>query len=169
MRISLKAAAVVCLAIALAACAPAAQEPESPVEEPDTTAADVEAINAVRDAFVVAYNAGDAAALVALLTDDAVVMPPNEPALVGSDAYQSWTEAFFEQFTTELTITSEEIVVAGDWAFDRGVYTQTLTSAAGGDAIQDSGKYLVIFQRQADSAWKVARDIWNSDIPPAEM
>ena len=168
MRFQASAALLLSFLIA-ASCAPPAEEPEPEAEEAVTAEADVEAINAVRDAFAVAYNAGDAAALVALLTDDVVLMPPNEPALVGSDAYQSWTEALFEQFTTELTIMSEELVVAGDWAFDRGVYTQTLTSTAGGDVIQDSGKYLVIFQRQADGAWKVARDIWNSDIPPAEM
>jgi ketosteroid isomerase-like protein len=31
------------------------------------------------------------------------------------------------------------------------------------DPIDDQGKYLVIFQRQADGSWRVARDMDNSN------
>ncbi|MDA2927836.1 hypothetical protein MYX78_11520 [Acidobacteria bacterium AH-259-G07] len=34
-----------------------------------------------------------------------------------------------------------------------------------GEPIEDNGKYIVILQKQPDNAWKIARDIWNSDNP----
>jgi ketosteroid isomerase-like protein len=43
----------------------------------------------------------------------------------------------------------------------------TLTPRAGGTAINDEGKYLVVVQRQTDGSYKVARDIDNSSMPLA--
>ena len=30
----------------------------------------------------------------------------------------------------------------------------------------DDGKYIEIWKRQADGSWKIAYDIFNSDLPP---
>jgi ketosteroid isomerase-like protein len=35
--------------------------------------------------------------------------------------------------------------------------------------VEDRGKYLEIWKRQADGSWKVALDIFNSDLPLPEM
>ena len=66
----------------------------------------------------------------------------------------------------EETWSSEEIVVAADWAFTRGTYSSTFTPRAGGEPVQENGKSLWILERQADGSWKYARAIWNSDNPP---
>jgi len=57
------------------------------------------------------------------------------------------------------TVVSDETVVAGDWAFDRGRAHRTLTPVAGGDTIEVDSEVVVILRRQADGAWKVARTI----------
>ncbi len=69
---------LLCIAVGVTACAPVAEQPAP--EPAPTTEADVAAINRVHDEYTNALNAGDAAAYVALLTEDAVVMPPNQPA-----------------------------------------------------------------------------------------
>lgn len=33
----------------------------------------------------------------------------------------------------------------------------------GGEALEDLCKGIIVYRRQADGGWKVARDIWNSD------
>jgi len=33
--------------------------------------------------------------------------------------------------------------------------------------IDDRGKFVVVWKKQADGAWKIVADIWNSDMPPA--
>ena len=47
-------------------------------------------------------------------------MPPNHEALIGRQAITDDMVAMFEGMGAELTISSEEVEVAGDWAFDRG-------------------------------------------------
>ena len=39
----------------------------------------------------------------------------------------------------------------------------TLTPKAGGDSVEDHGKYIDLLRRQTSGSWKFARLIWNSD------
>jgi ketosteroid isomerase-like protein len=96
-------------------------------------------------------------------------MPPNAPANVGRQAIRSWAQSFFGAFRTQFALSVEEVQMTGDWAFERGAYRITLTSKAGGEPLQDIGKYITIYQRQPGGSWKVARDIWNSNTPPPRM
>ena len=154
------------LSLAIAACQPAPQqETTTPTPKPPTQAEIAAAIDGVRREYAAAVNAGDAAAVAALFTDDAVGMLPNAPAAMGKEAIQSNLQSRFDQFTYELVNSQGEAVGAGNWAFSRGAYTLKATPKAGGKAIEDSGKYLNILERQSDGSWKIARHIWNSDKP----
>ena len=46
-------------------------------------------IDKVREAFNLAYSDGNAVGLAGLLAEDAVWMPPGEPAVIGRDAIQA--------------------------------------------------------------------------------
>ena len=131
-----------------------------------STKADVEAINSMRERAVPVFNRGDVDAIMSFFTDDAVVMAPNSPPAIGKDAVRSLWQAFFGQFTAEETLSSHEILMFGDWAFERGSYTVTLTPKSGGGPIQDNGKIIFVWQRQPDGSWKIARDMWSSNNPP---
>ncbi|MDA2931509.1 SgcJ/EcaC family oxidoreductase, partial [Acidobacteria bacterium AH-259-O06] len=148
----------------LGACAPAVEEP---LEEATSTEADVEAVNSLHDEYVTVHNDNDAERLAALYTQDAVLMPPNEPARAGNQAVQSWFQDAFDQSTAELSLASDEVQVTADSAFDRGTYTIKLTPKSGGEAIEDNGKWILILRKQPDGSWKIARAIWNSDKPPS--
>ena len=131
------------------------------MEEPDTTEADVEAINQMAANYAAAENAGDLDGIMAVFTDDAVRMPPNAPAIIGKESIRSLMQTNLEQNTYQLDNPPEEVQVSGDLAFARGTYTVTVTPKAGGESIQLEGKYLVVCQKQPDGSWKAARDIWN--------
>jgi uncharacterized protein (TIGR02246 family) len=135
-------------------------------QEQSTNQADVEAINNVRAAHIAALNDGDVDAWVAAFTGDGVQMPPNAPANLGMESIRAWSQAFLAPFRVEFTLVVDEVQVAGDWAFERGTYTITLTPKAGGEPMQDIGKYITIYGRQPSGAWGMARDIWNSNNPP---
>lgn len=128
--------------------------------------ADVEAINKLREQEMAAFSAADVNTLLILFTNDAIVMPPNEPALYGKDAIRAWLENVYKQFTVQGKYTSSDVVLAGDWAFERFTSTLTTTPVAGGEPVQEVIKGLHIYRRQADGSWKIAQDIWNTDNPP---
>lgn len=162
---------IICV-IGLVACAPAGQgePPETPAEDPQPVEDDIQAIATVADAFVAAAIAGDVDTMVATYTDDASLMPPEMPAAEGSDAIRAWFEAFFEQMTIEtFTLDAAAVEVAGDWAYRRGSFEMTAVPVGGGEAVLDAGKFVEIWRRGDDGAWRMAVDIWNSDQPTPAM
>jgi len=98
----------------------------------------------------------------ALYTEDAIQLPPNQAALQGKAAIQAWYEAFppFSNFQEQ----SLDIEGQADLAYDRGTYSMTVTPP-GAAPIEDRGKYLTIYRKQADGSWKIARVMFNSDLP----
>ena len=99
------------------------------------------------------------------MAEDVVMMAPNIPAVTGATNAAQAMRQFFAAFEVQIHYTSSEIVVTGDWAFDRGVYSQTLTPTQGGTPLRETGKYLWLYQRTPDGSWKQARVIWNSSDP----
>src|SRR5215468_10130473 len=130
---------------------------------PVASAGDKAAIDTTRNAYASAWQAGNAEGVARLYVDDALVLYPNQPPVAGKTAILSYFNTFFGEFVQEeFELTSAEIEIAGDWAFDRGTYRWKGTPKAGGPAVEDQGKFLVILKRQQDGSWKVARDMDNS-------
>jgi len=130
------------------------------------TEADVKAIKKVLEQVAAAIDGEDVNGFAAMFTEDAVMMPPNHPAVIGKESIQSWFQDFVDKFTVELKASSEEINVSGDWAIVRLSFTSMASPLAGGEAVPDKGKGIHIYKRQPDGSWKIHRDIWNSDNPP---
>ncbi len=124
--------------------------------------ADQTAIRQVEENYVKLANAKDFKGAAALYADDAIVLLPNQAAFQGRAAIQAWMEA--PPPLSNFQMKSLEIEGRGDLAYDRGTYSMTVTPA-GAAPIEDHGKYLTIWRKQADGSWKVLRDIWNSDLP----
>jgi ketosteroid isomerase-like protein len=60
--------------------------------------------------------------------------------------------------------TRVELGKSGDMAWVSGTYELTMNDASG-KPMSDRGKYLEVWEKQADGNWKCAADIWNSDLP----
>ena len=116
-------------------------------------------LNKLAADFAAAYNAKDAAKVASMYTEDAVVMPPNEPMLTGRTAIEArWKKEMQSPVTLGLTPT--ESSTSGDRAHEAGIVSITLP-----DGSKLTEKYLVVFKK-VGSDWKIAYDIWNSDTPP---
>jgi len=127
-----------------------------------------QAIAAVADQYVKATLAGDAKAIAALYTEDAVEMPPNQPPVKGRAAIQQYYEKLFKEGkTSRFTIDHLETQAAGNVGYDVGTYQQSMTPG-GGAAMEDTGKFTVILRRTGGT-WLVAYAIYNSDRPPMAM
>ena len=127
---------------------------------------DQAAIRASAAPFAQAMVAADHAAIAAMYTENAVLMPSNASIVEGRAAIQTWSEAFPK--VTECTLTPVDIDGRGDLAFVRGTFTLTLEPEGAPGPTQDRGKYVEIRQKQSDGSWLMAVDIFNSDLPSSE-
>ena len=98
----------------------------------------------------------------ALYTANAVMLPPNTPALRGAAAIQGYMAGFPP--ITAFTLVDDTIVGTGDRAYAIGRYH--LTFGLKGSPV-DSGKFLDVRERQADGSWRYVADMFSSDIPAA--
>lgn len=132
---------------------------------PGPAVADVDADRAaIRDLIrrtAAANNDGDVEAWVGGFAPDAVYMPPGSPAVTDRAGIREMAETGFSGATVDITMTPDEIEVHGDWAFARIRVEGTGTTTPGGDPFTVDVKEIVLFERQPDGAWKIARLISN--------
>lgn len=123
---------------------------------------DVQSVKNAINEWRNAVNTGDIERLLKVASDDLEMIPPGEQPLTGSDAHQ-FLRGFVEQFNAQLKpFANEEIVVSGDWAFQRYTYELTLTPKAGGDSVVEAGHGIHMFRRHGDGSWRLVKDIFNS-------
>jgi len=158
----LRASALLPLFLVVAACGAATPEQAA---APAPAPADPAPINQLRNDFLAAYNAGDAAAIAALYAEDAVYQPDHGPAVEGRAAIQQYFEQVFATVDVTTQITPGETEIVGDMAHEHGTFMATATPKAGGDPMMTHGKYLVIAERGADGVWRLVHDIDNSSDP----
>ena len=127
--------------------------------------ADISAVKEFGNQYAVACNTGDLDLYISLWTDDGVQMPPDTPAAIGKEQIRARMKPLFDQFIMEISLSIEEVRVAGDWAFGRCTYTISTTPKKGGETVKRSGKDLHILERQADGSWKIAIDCFNYNAP----
>jgi ketosteroid isomerase-like protein len=164
-------------AVLLAACSPGRSTPAA-----DTTAASAAGVAAPASAdkdsvrreieaantrFIDAMNRGDTVGMYADYAGDAVLMMTGSPALRGRVAITQT----LNQMMTQVTLKDpkfhiDDVLLGGDLAVETGSYEWTVVPKQGKPA-PDKGKYVVVWQRQADGSLKIIRDISNSDGAPA--
>jgi len=148
--------------LVFAACQPAAVE-----QHATTTGPDVEAVTAWLEQYVAAVNSGDIEGTLARIADDMIAIPPDGPPTVGIAALRADLEGFFRDYAMQSQTTPDEVVVAGDLAFVRASYTDTVTPKGEGEQIESSGVWLILLRKQLDGSWKMWRDMWSVLPPPA--
>jgi len=113
-----------------------------------------------------AYNRGDVAAVAAMYTDDAVLLPPNFPMQEGRQAIQDFWALARQIGIRDLSLETGRVEERGDAAWEIGVYALKIQPEGAGP-IEDKGKYVVVWKRAGDGSWKLAVDIWNTNSPPS--
>jgi uncharacterized protein (TIGR02246 family) len=124
---------------------------------------DIEAIMQLAEDWRSGWLAGDAEALLSLYADEPVLIPQDQPVIIGRDAIRPLYEAVLKEMDFQSEWTIEEIVVSGDLGYFRSAYTLTATPKAGGEPIKVKGKSIYIVKREPKGAWKIARLMDNTD------
>jgi uncharacterized protein (TIGR02246 family) len=116
-------------------------------------------IQALNDQFAKAFNTGDAAAVAAHYTEDAVVLPPGAEMVMGRNAILTFWKSAADQIG-DIKLTAVDVKPLGNNAA-REIGTFSLRTK-GAQSQQVTGKYVVVWEK-VGADWKLATDIWNTN------
>ena len=121
-----------------------------------------DAIKEIWNQYTSTLIAGDLDRWITLWIDDGIQMPPGAPPNIGKETIYAFVGGYPP--VTEMVVNSEEVREAGDWGFSRGNYWLVMAPKEG-ETVKAEGKFLTVFEKQADGSWKIARDIFNYNAP----
>ena len=118
------------------------------------------AIEAANAKFSKAFARGDAKALAARYTSDAIVFPPGSDMIRGNEAIGKFWKATRGGGVQGASLTTIDVGRNGDVAYEVGKVTLTI-QPRGKKPTTEAAKYVVVWKQQVDGSWKLHRDIWN--------
>ncbi len=110
--------------------------------------------------FVAAFNAGDAATVASLYTENAVLLPPGGERVDGRAAIQAFWQGAIDSGMKIDDLHAVEVEARGNMAGELGVFTLTVPAENGPTKV--NGKYIIIWMRSGQM-WQLHRDIWNTN------
>jgi uncharacterized protein (TIGR02246 family) len=121
---------------------------------------DISAIRAAEQSLAEAFESADRTAWVDFYTDDAIFVGPGAPAIEGRTALL--------EVAPHISISAMEMKVqstfgAGDLAttYGRGSW---VSGPKGSDAPTVRRRFLMVWRRDVDGAWRIAREMLNEDL-----
>ena len=142
-----------------------------PQESPSDASEARREIDALRDAWVAAVRAGNAAALADLVTADYEVWTHGAPAMRGPDVVVAAMGAALARHSVDQAFEAVETVVSGEWAFQRGIERIEATPRDGSAPLTATQRAFLILHRGRDGRWRYARGMTNGlpkDAPEAD-
>ena len=131
----------------------------APTLAADDVRSEIEAANKV---FEAAFGQGDSAAVAALYTDDAQLLPAGSDFVTGTEAIAQFWQGAFDSGLKAVSLVTAEVEDHGDTAYEVG----NLEIRGADGEVLDRAKYVVIWKKEG-SSWKLHRDIWTTSVVPA--
>lgn len=95
-------------------------------------------------------------------TDDAVVLPPGLPPIVGKAALREYVQSSMQIPGFKITWESKDATLSPDGQVGYLFSQNTITlNAPDGTPVTTSGRAVTIWHRESDGEWRCAVDIWN--------
>jgi uncharacterized protein (TIGR02246 family) len=134
---------------------------------PDTRPADVQAVKNLEAAWLNDAALKDPARFASYYAEDALVLPPNAPAIAGKNRIQAGLTTLMADPNFALTFHSTRVEASkgGDMVYTIGAYSRTVTDMKSKKPVTDKGNYLTVWKKEADGNWKVVTDMDNSELP----
>lgn len=140
----------------------------APTENRD---ADIQAIKDTETAWIKDVATKDPEKWVQHYSDDAALLLPNAPAVIGKDNIRAGIKPMVADpnFALSFSATKAEVARSGDIGYTRGNYSMTMTDPKTKQPFTEKGKYITIFRKSGDGKWLAIEDMVSSDMPaPAE-
>ena len=104
-----------------------------------------------------AVAAANVERLVAMVTDDIVVVHGNGRCLHGKDELREDFQRGFEAFSIHQSASPVEVIVRGRWAFDASEIDTELIPRSGAEPKLVHSTAVTALHQQPDESWRVAR------------
>ena len=142
-------------------------QPPAATTQPDTRAADAQAIRDQEAAWVKAFATKQPAKAEAFYADDGDSMLPDTHIMEGKQAILDGMkpELGDPNFSLVFAPTKVEVARSGDLAFSKGWFKYTTTDPKTGKRVGQSGNYVEVYKKQPDGSWKIAEDIATEETP----
>ena len=100
--------------------------------------------------------------IVSYWADDATVLPPGSPPVVGKPAIREFVAKSFQTPGFRISWKTNDVVVSASGGFAYATGTNRV-SFTGPDAtpVTVDGKAVTVWRREKDGSWKCVIDIWN--------
>ena len=112
----------------------------------------------------VASEGRDVDRILSYWTDDAVVLPPGLPSVVGKAALRQYVEGSMRIPGFRITWESKDVTFSPDgqlaYMFSRNEVTM---NGPDGSPVTTEGRAVTIWRRESDGEWRCAVDIWNAE------
>ena len=112
----------------------------------------------------VACEGRDIDRILSYWTDDAVVLPPGLPTIVGKTALCRYVESSLQMPGFQITWSSADVVLSPDgnlaYMFSKNAVT---VNGQDGTPVTMNGRAVTIWRRELDGEWRCAVDIWNAE------
>ena len=119
------------------------------------------AIEKQNAAFTAAFGRGDIAAVAAAYAEDAIAFPPDGEMARGRPAIEALWRGLRDAGGKTITLNTVDVHSSGRLAAETGTAVLKIQPPSGGEQSQ-TVKYVVVWKKQPDGAWKLYRDIWNA-------
>ena len=121
-------------------------------------------LSRMRSAFIRAMNEGTVEEWIQSHLDKGVaVMPPGRPTISSREEVAAWARRLLQENRIHDFAFTGSKTVAGDWAFENGVYLlESSSPSSGGEKQGQRGKMIFIWKR-GPQGWKGALVSFNTD------
>lgn len=110
-----------------------------------------------------ASSGGDIDEILEYWTDDAIVIPPGMPPVVGKDALRAYVLGSMDIPGFRISWTTDQVDVSADgsMAWILGANLVEMTGEEG-QPMAFPGRAITVWRREQDGAWRCCADVWNA-------
>jgi ketosteroid isomerase-like protein len=138
----------------------------SPSGTADNRASDASALRAADEQWSATAAKNDVDGTVSFYADNAVLLAPNAPIAADRKAIrESWAGILGPNTGISWKASRAEVASSGELGYVYGTYSLAIQDPKSGAPVRDTGKFVEIWNKQADGKWKCIVDTYNSDLP----
>jgi len=129
----------------------------------------VQAVKTIETAWVRDIATRDVDKWANYYADDVALLMPNAPMISGKEKVKGALKPMLADPNFALTFQNTRVDASrdGDLVYTVGTYAMTVSDPIDKTPVTDKGKYVTVYRKHPDGAWKAVVDMINSDLPPA--